>query len=122
MSQDNIFEIALSLPQPERADLASQLLRSLEREGADNHAINEEFDLASVIRDVQEITQELFPGKCEFTHEFDPEYPDDRYVVVNVEAQGEPKELVDRSCQWDERIRQVPGYVFGKLRISIVPR
>ena len=47
------------------------------------------FDLASVMADVRQISHDLFPGKCEFTSEFDPEYPDDRYVVVNVEATGE---------------------------------
>ena len=148
MSQDNIFEIALSLPQAERADLASQLLRSLGGESAAaiaspttaaaepaplerpqrslinrlNNETGEEFDLARVMNDVQKITQELFPGKCDFTNEFDPEYPDDRYVVVNVEASGEPKELVDRSCRWSERIRQLSPNLFGKLRLSIVPR
>jgi hypothetical protein len=72
-----------------------------------------ECDLSNVIEDVRKIPQELFPGKCEFTHEFDPEYPEDRCAVVNVEAEGEPKEPVDRSCEWSERIRQLPGYVFG---------
>jgi hypothetical protein len=114
MSQDHLFETALSLPQAERADLASQLLRSLEMQG-------EEFDLASVIEDVRRITQELFPGKCEFTHEFDPEYPEDRYVVVNVEASGEPKELVDRSGEWHRRIEQVAPNSFGHLRLLIWP-
>jgi hypothetical protein len=111
---DSLFESALSLPQAERADLAFRLLQSVD-------APSEGFDLSSVIDNVRKITQELFPGKCEFTHEFDPEYPDDRYVVVNVEARGEPKELVDRSCEWSERIRRLPGYVFGKLRLSIMP-
>jgi hypothetical protein len=115
MSQDHVFETALSLPQSERADLAYRLLRSVERQ-------SEEFNLSKVIDDVRKITQEIFPGKCEFTHECDPEYPEDRYVVVNVEAKGEPKELVDRSCLWDERISQLPGYVFGQLRLLIVPQ
>lgn len=115
MSQDHIFEAALSLPLSEREDLAMRLLRTVDAPG-------EEFDLLSVIDDVRRITQELFPGKCEFTHECDPEYPDDRYVVVNVEAKGEPKELLDRGDEWHERIRQMPGYVFGQLCLSIVPR
>lgn len=35
MSQDHLFETALSLPQAERADLAFQLLESLEPPGED---------------------------------------------------------------------------------------
>lgn len=115
ISQDHVFETALSLPQPERANLAFQLLQSLD-------SPVEEFNLASVMDDVRRITNELFPGKCEFTNEFDPEYPQDCYVVVNVEARGEPKQIVDRSCQWSERLRQLSPNLFGKLRLSIVPR
>jgi hypothetical protein len=80
------------------------------------------FDLATVMADVRQITQELFPGPCEFTNECDPEYPDDRYVVVNVEATGSPKEIVDRSCLWHEHIRQLSTDLSDFLRLSIVPR
>ena len=80
------------------------------------------FDLASIMEDVRQITQELFPGKCEFTSECDPEYPEDRYVVVSVEATGEPKEIVDRSCVWHERIRQLRPDLWDALRLFVVPR
>jgi hypothetical protein len=79
-------------------------------------------DLARIMSAVREITQELFPGKCEFTSEFDPEYPEDRYVVVNVEATGEIKEIAERGCAWDVRIRQLSEDLFGILRLSIEPR
>ena len=115
MSYDHLTEAALSLPQHERADLVLRLQQSLD--GSD-----EAFDLASVIDDVRRITQEIFPGKCEFTDEYDPEYPEDRYIVVNVEASGEPKEIVDRSCEWHKRIEEFAPNSFGHLRLSIVPR
>jgi hypothetical protein len=115
MSQDHVFDAALSLPQSERTELAFRLLRSVD-------APNDEFDLLSVIDEVRKITQELFPGKCEFSHEFDPEYPDDRYIVVDVEAKGEPRELVDRSCEWHKRIEAAAPNSFGHLRLSIMPR
>jgi hypothetical protein len=80
------------------------------------------FDMASVMVDVRAITQELFPGKCEFTNEFDPEYPQDRYVVVNVEATGDLKEIAQRGVVWHERMRQLSASLFGILRLSIIPR
>jgi hypothetical protein len=80
------------------------------------------FDLASIMAEVREITQELFPGKCEFTNEYDPEYPDDRYVVVNVEATGDPKEIVDLCCEWHERIRRLWPHLWDTLRLLVVPR
>ena len=115
MSYDHLTEAALSLPQHERADLVLRLQQSLD-------GTNKTFDLASVIDDVRRITQELFPGTCEFTEECDPEYPEDRYVVVDVEASGSPKELVDRSCEWHKRIDEIAPNSFGHLRLSIVPR
>jgi hypothetical protein len=80
------------------------------------------FDLAAVMADVRQISQELFPGPCKFTSEFDPEYPEDRYVVVNVEATGDLKEIAERGCVWHERIRRLTANVFGILRLSIAPR
>ncbi len=71
---------------------------------------------------VREITEEIFPGKCEFTSEFDPEHPDDRYLVVNVEAAGEMGEIVDRECVWDQRIRQLRPDLWDTVRLSVVPR
>lgn len=79
-------------------------------------------DIARVMTDVREITQELFPGKCEFTSEFDPEYPEDQYVLVHVEATGSPKEIVDRSCLWDEGIRRIASELAGCVRLFVVPR
>jgi hypothetical protein len=80
------------------------------------------FDFARIKADVTKITQEIFPGKCEFTVECDPEYPDDTYVVVNVETSGDPKDLVARSGQWHERIGRLSDDCFDNLRLSIVPR
>jgi hypothetical protein len=85
-------------------------------------ALPSAFDLAGVMDEVRAVTQELFPGKCEFTSEFDPEYPDDRYVVVNVEATGEPREIVDRCCKWHERVRQLWPELWDTLRLFVVPR
>jgi hypothetical protein len=79
-------------------------------------------ETATLMVQVRRITQDLFPGMCEFTNEFDPENPDDRYVVVNVEATGDPKEIVDRSCAWHLRIRKLSTDLSDMLRLSIVPR
>jgi hypothetical protein len=42
--------------------------------------------------------------------------------VVNVEATGNLKEIAERGCVWDERIRRLSEALFGVLRLSIVPR
>jgi len=80
------------------------------------------FDLAAIMSDVQQITQELFPGPCKFTSEFDPEYPEDRYVVVRVAATGDPSEIVDRSLAWDERVRRLRPDLWDALRLMVIPQ
>lgn len=71
---------------------------------------------------VSQITEELFPGPFSCQDEFDPEYPDETYVVVNVEATGELREVVRRQRDWHNRIRALSPELSGKLRLSISPR
>jgi hypothetical protein len=42
-------------------------------------------------------------------------------VVVNVEASGEPRAIVDWTCQWHDRIGQLSSELPGRLRLSVVP-
>jgi hypothetical protein len=72
--------------------------------------------------EVKQITEELFPGPFSCNDEFDPEYPDDSYVVVSVESTGDMREVVLRQCEWHDRIRALSPDLFGKLRLSISPR
>jgi hypothetical protein len=106
----------------ELAMLTSRLEAVEQRLAQNGTAPTAPFDLASIMPQVSAIAQELFPGPCEFTTEFDPEYPEDRYVVVNVEATGEPKEIIDRESVWDKRIRQVWPELWDKLVLFVVPR
>ncbi len=78
--------------------------------------------LSPWMSNVQRITEELFPGPFSCNDEFDPEYPDDTYVVISVESTGEMHEVVRRQREWHERIRALSPDLFGKLRLSINPR
>jgi hypothetical protein len=103
--------------------ILSSRVDDLERRLAKNDAdTTAPYDMAAVMPEVLRITQELFPGPCELTHESDPEYPKDRYVVVNVEAAGDFKEILDRECVWHGRIRQLRADLWDKLILSVVPR
>jgi hypothetical protein len=67
----------------ESSELRRQLTQLTHRleviEARLNGAANpESVDLPGRLADVSQNTRELFPGKCEFTSESDPEYPDDR--------------------------------------------
>lgn len=76
---------------------------------------------ASVMTDVRRITQDIFPGKFELVSEQDPEYPDDRYLVVEVEATGKASEIVERSHEWHSRIRHLSRDLAQNLRLFIDP-
>jgi len=78
--------------------------------------------LSAWMSDVKQITEELFPGPFSCSDEFDPEYPDDTYVVISVESTGDMRDVVRRRCEWHERIRALSPDLFGKLRLSISPR
>jgi hypothetical protein len=78
--------------------------------------------LSAFMSDVKQITQELFPGPCSCSDESDPEYPNDTYVVVSVESTGDMRDIVRRRCAWHERIRTLSPDLFGKVRLSIIPR
>jgi hypothetical protein len=102
--------------------LSSRLEAVERRLGQNGSGAGATIDLASAMADVRQITQEIFLAPCEFTSEFDPEYPEEQYVVVNVEATGDPKEIVDRSSQWHSRIRQLSADLAADLRLFVVPR
>lgn len=89
-------------------------------QNGDAQALSPELPLG-LLDQVRRITQEIFPGKCEFTSEFDPEYPDDRYLVVNVEATGDIKEIVDREGMWHVRVQELSTDLFRNLRLSVAP-
>lgn len=68
------------------------------------------------------ITEELFPGEITIETDFDPEYPSEEFVVFNVRATGETKELLDRQCEWHRRIAAIVPADGESFRISIDPR
>lgn len=50
--------------------------------------------LSDLMSDVRRITEELFPGPFSCNDEFDPEYPDDTYVVISECSQPPTREQV----------------------------
>ncbi len=69
------------------------------------------------------ITADKFPpGALEISLEFDPDEPDEKYLVFTVEATGETRELLDRRHQWHLAVADVVGEDAIKFRLSIYPR
>ncbi len=72
--------------------------------------------------EILRLTGELFPGDVTVDRMSDPEFPRESWVVLTVEATGEPREIIRRQCEWHERVaREFPGR-FPGLRLSVCPR
>lgn len=74
--------------------------------------------LAHVVR----LTEQLFPGGVSVEVLSDPESPSETFIVLNVEAHGDPQELLERQCQWHERVAALASAAAGGYRLSINPQ
>ncbi len=72
-----------------------------------------------VISQVVDLCRDLFPGTVTWEVDFEPEDPRHRFVVFTVSANGAPKAIVDRRCQWHERLREISPQF--DCRLSIEP-
>ena len=68
---------------------------------------------------IADITRSLFPGEVTWQEEFDPDAPEHHFLVFTARADGEPREVVDRRCEWHVRVEQLqPPF---DCRLSIEP-
>ncbi len=72
--------------------------------------------------DVLRLTGQLFPGTVTVDRMSDPECPRESWVVLTVEATGEPQEIIRRQCEWHERVAREFSGRFPDLRLSVCPR
>ena len=73
--------------------------------------------LAGIVR----MSRELFPGPVSTEAMSDPDAPGESWTVLNVEFAGTPHEIIQRQCEWHERLaRQFPAAV-SLVRLSIDP-
>jgi hypothetical protein len=75
-------------------------------------------DLPNLMADVVQITQELFPGEVSARVMSDPEYPQDRFTVIEAQASGPPEEVVDRQLEWHWRILRLSP-LCSTLRLTL---
>ena len=75
----------------------------------------------AMLEAIVDATRQLFPGEISIEVESDPEWPEEKYIVFGVVAQGSVTSIVDRHCRWLEMIAQLaPG--FRNARLFIDPR
>ena len=64
-------------------------------------------DVSSLLADVTRVTQELFPGYVSVHVMSDPEYPQDRFTVIEAQASGNVLDVVDRRAEWHRRVARL---------------
>jgi hypothetical protein len=67
-------------------------------------------DLPNLMADVFRVTEELFPGEVSARVMSDPEYPQERFTVIEAQASGSPEEVVDRRVEWHRRVSRLSPY------------
>ena len=70
-------------------------------------------------REVIRITSELF-GEVGIKESFDPEFSDDKYLVLIVRAKGSTQELLSLEKKWVERVMPF-AETWESFRLSLRP-
>jgi len=67
------------------------------------------------------MTAELFPGQSSVRRDFDSDYPEDAWYVVEVEAAGAFDKIMDREMDWHRRVDELtsPG---GRFSLCVFPQ
>ena len=74
----------------------------------------------SELGDIIQMTEELFGASPTLLPEFDPEWPDEKWIAFKVPFGGSAKESLDVRAQWHERREALRPGSLGKLRLAIV--
>jgi len=69
------------------------------------------------------MTTILFPCRVRIESEVDPEFPEDRRFVVEVEAEGEFRDIIERELQWHDRLWEIVGKSAGmQFSLCVFPK
>jgi hypothetical protein len=91
-------------PLQRSVDLLEERVQAIENRLDPVAAVGTPSDLSGLMADVVRITQELFPGAVSLDVIDDPEYPQDRFTVIEAQASGPVEDVVQRQAEWHRRV------------------
>lgn len=100
-------------------DLIAELAR-LQKENAALRETLQSQGFEPKLADVLSITHELFPGRVGIELMFDPEEPEEHFVVVTVSVASDATDVIKRQLDWHHRVAETSPGDSGPLRLSIV--
>lgn len=74
-----------------------------------------------VLQQIEAMTRSLFPGPVTYEYSFNPEEPDDEYVIFDVVAKGEFKDYSETVFQWHDEVRKIVPGSGGEFSLSVTP-
>lgn len=89
------------------------------------HAVVElarQLGIGQQIFEVAEFTRSTFPGPFAAEAEFDPEWPDDRWICFYVEAEGSFDEILEREAEWGRQIESLVAPHLDAVTLFVTPR
>ena len=72
---------------------------------------------------IEAMTVQLFPGPIRIESECDPDFPDDKWFVVEVQASGDFQSILDDELAWHDKLWELIGRPSGMtFRLCVVPK
>lgn len=74
------------------------------------------------LAEILQVTKDIFGGLVEVENGFDPDFPDEQWLVIIVENEGTTREILDREMDWHQRVLKVNPDYTSHVRLCIFPK
>ena len=107
------------------ADLESELAdaqQRLQAKDQDQLQQGKEARLVSILGQIWELSERIFPGPISIEYAFDPEDRSHEYIVFDVTAKGEYADYRDRYFEWHDEVDKIVPNRGGEFRLIVHPQ
>ena len=114
-----VLNAELAAPLHREVGLLERRVQALEERLESKRPVSEvPVDLSNLLADVVCVTQELFPGQVSLQVMSDPEYPQERFTVIEAQTSGDVPDVVDRRAEWHRRVTRLSP-LCSTLRLTL---
>jgi hypothetical protein len=105
------------------AELESELADVKRRiEGQNQEPLDRGARLVSVVGQIRELSERIFPGPVSIEYACDPEDRSHEYIVFDVTAKGEYADYRDRYFEWHDEVDKIVPNRGGEFRLIVHPK
>jgi len=77
---------------------------------------------APLLDEIKAMTTGMYPSPSVIRKDFDSDYPDESWFVVEVQDRGEFREMLDRELLWHDKLRAMIGDDTSSFRLCVFPQ